>query len=148
MLKWKVFMLGCLLAMGACKKNAVKDPNLRYFEVGLDNGSPDWRDSSFVVATSNAALLLQIEAQLQLPIAQRKKIVNGSLVKGSGGYNKNSTHEFKWHFKENDWSLTDVSIEIYDGRPYSDVDKDLSYWLNTVKRFSPWSSYIKQEIVE
>jgi hypothetical protein len=46
-----------------------------------------------------------------------------------------------------DWHLTDLSIEIYDGRPYSDLDKSPAYWFDTVKRFSPWNSYIKKEII-
>jgi hypothetical protein len=33
-----------LLATGSCKKN--ESPALRYFEVGLENDSTDWRDSS------------------------------------------------------------------------------------------------------
>jgi hypothetical protein len=90
-------------------------------------------------------LIRQIEAQLALPVDQRK-IVIGSLVKGSGGYNKTGAHEFKWRFREDDWQLTDLSIEIYDGRPHSDVDLQIDYWIDTVKRFSPWSSYIKREV--
>ena len=140
--------MGCILlvivlAAGACKKNT--PPPFRYFEIGLNNNSPEWRDTSFVVATANEQLLTQIEAQLALPVDQRK-IVIGKLVKGSGGYNKNATHSFKWHFKEDEWELTDFTIEISDGRPYSDVDLSINYWLETVERFSPWSSYIKKEI--
>ena len=130
-------------SFSACKKD--KDPGLRYFEVGTNNQSPDWRDSSFVVATSDAALIREMEAQLLLPINERK-IVIGSLVKGSGGYNKTGSHEFRWHFKEHDWSLADMSVEIYDGRPYSDLDLNIDYWIDTVKRFSPWSSYVKKEL--
>ena len=147
MFKWPVLIaVFCVLILGFCKKNS--SGNLRYFEVGLNNSSTDWRDTSFIVATSNTALLTEIDAQLQLPAAQRKKIVIGALLKGSGGYNRNAGHQFQWHFKEDDWQLADLSIEIYDGRPHNDVDTDLDYWLHTVKRFSPWSSYIKREIVQ
>ena len=118
---------------------------MHYYEVGFKTNTADWRDSSFIIATTNASLISEIETQLSLPVSQRK-IVTGSLISGSGGYNKNSSHEFKWHFKEDDWQLTELSVEIYDGRPYSDVDSDINYWLNTVKRFAPWSSYIKREI--
>ena len=82
-------------------------------------------------------MLQKIEAQLALPVDDRQ-IVLGNLVAGSGGYNKNATHEFKWHIKEDDWQLVDMTIEIYDGRPYSDVDLHYNYWMQTVKRFSPW----------
>jgi hypothetical protein len=133
-----------LVMMFSCKKES--DPaNLHYYEVGVKSNPADWRDSSFIIATNNPALIAQVETQLSLPAAQRK-IVNGQLVSGNGGYNKNSSHQFKWHFKEDNWELADLSIEIYDGRPFTDVDTDISYWLDTVKRFAPWSSYIKKEI--
>ncbi len=73
-------------------------------------------------------------------------MVFGTLAPGSGRYNKNATHEFKWHFKEDEWQLAEITIEIYDGRPHSDVDADTSYWLQTVKKFSPWGSYVKKKI--
>jgi len=138
-----IFLL--LFMVYSCKKESTTAP-LHYYEVGFDGNAADWRDSSFIIATSKASLIEQIETQLSLPVVQRK-IVNGLLVSGNGGYNKNSTHSFKWRFKENDWQLADLSIEIYDGRPYSDVDTDINYWLNTVKRFAPWGSYIKKEII-
>lgn len=94
--------------------------------------SDEWRDTSFIVATANRELIQQIETELQRPVL-RRKIVSVMLAPGSGGYNKNATHEFKWHFKENDWQLAETTIEIYDGRPYSDVDTDTAYWLQTVK---------------
>jgi hypothetical protein len=141
--KYVVFIM--LLAAASCKKD--KEVNLRYFEVGVKYVPADWRDSSFIVATSNAALLDQVTLQLQLPVAQRG-MVNGRLVKGNGGYNKNATHSFKWRFDENDWTIANLGVEIYDGRPYSDVDLHPAYWFDTVKRFAPWSSYIKREVTK
>ena len=128
---------------GGCSKDC--GDAFRYYEIGLSNGGSDWRDTTFIVATANAQLISEISAQLKLPVNQRKNVI-GSLVQGNGGYNKHGNHAFSWRLKEDDWLLTEVSIEIYDGRPYSDVDLNLSYWLNNVKRFSPWSSYIKREI--
>jgi hypothetical protein len=141
----KLLMLTMFVAVAssACKKD--NDNDLRYYEVAASASDNEWRDSSFVVATSDPGLITEIEAQLQLPVAERK-IVNGALVRGNGGYNKNAGHSFKWHFREDDWHLTDMSAEIFDGRAYTDVDVNIGYWLDTVKRFSPWSSYIKREI--
>lgn len=130
----------------SCKKESPLAP-LHYYEVGYKGDPADWRDSSFVVATSDTILIAKIQMQLAMPVAQRQ-LVSGRLVAGNGGYNKNSTHLFKWRFKEDDWNLADASIEISDGRPYNDVDMNLNYWLNTVKRFSPWGSYIKKEIIQ
>jgi hypothetical protein len=132
------------ISVGSCKK---ENPTcMQYFEVGFKTAPADWRDSAFVVATANPALIAGLEAQLLLPVQQRK-IVSGKLVPGDGGYNKNATHRFKWHFKEDDWTLSDISIEIYDGRPYSDLDLHNAYWMDTVKRFSPWSAYISKKVV-
>jgi len=135
-----------LFMIYSCKKDSQPAP-LHFYEVGFKGNAVDWRDSSFVIATADPSLISQIQTELNLPAPQRK-MVNGKLISGSGGYNKNATHEFKWHFKEDDWELSEFTIEIYDGRPYSDVDTDITYWLNTVKRFAPWNSYVKKEIAK
>ncbi len=142
-MKYWIFMV--LLAALSCKKET--SLKLRYFEVGVNYTPDDWRDSSFVIATSDPALLIQVEEQLRLPVAQRSH-VNGSILAGDGGYNKNASHSFSWHFDETDWRLVNVSVEIYDGRAYTDIDKNNTYWFNTVKRFAPWGSYVKREITE
>lgn len=135
-----------ILTLASCKKEKSDDTvQYQYYEVGFTSHTADWRDSAFIVRTSNQQLIQQIEAQLSLPVVGRK-LVFGTLLAGSGGYNKNASHEFKWHFKEDDWQLADVTIEICDGRPYTDVDVDFSYWLNSVKRFGSWGSYIKRKL--
>ena len=130
----------------ACKKEkSDSEKGYVYYEVGFKSGNADWRDTAFVVRTNSPQLIQKADVQLELPLDERQ-LVAGGLVSGSGGYNKNASHEFKWHFKEDDWNLVDVTIEIYDGKPYTDVDKDLSYWLETVKRFGSWGSYIKKKL--
>jgi len=148
----RMLCLLCLVVMSmafSCRKKTSfpQEPDWRYFEVGIrDVSAENWRDSSFVVATKNTAVLQQIEAQLALPVADRHKIVAGGLAEGYGGYNKNGTHYFSWHLKEDDWELVDASIELSDGRPHSDIDLNHEYWMKTVKRFTPWGSYLKREI--
>jgi hypothetical protein len=127
----------------ACKKK--KDLPLRYFEVAFDQPAADWRDSSFVIATSDPAIITEIEKQLSMAVSQRQ-IVKGSLVAGSGGYNKNAGYEFPWRLQENTITFVDMSAEIYDGRPYSDVSVDLGYWMNSMKLFGPWGSYLRREV--
>src|SRR5688572_30817678 len=120
-----------LIMISSCKKDSGfnPDPEWRFFEVAIRNASTDdWRDSAFVVATKDAALLQKIEAQLALPEADRKKIVAGKLARGNGGYNKNAGHSFKWRIQEDDWDIVDLTIELSDGRPYSDVDVNIDYW--------------------
>jgi hypothetical protein len=142
-MRWIIMLAMVFTVAAACNKN--DDKPLRYFEVGLKTTPDDWRDSAYVVATSNAQLLTLVEAELNKPLHQRK-IIAGDLAAGSAGYNKNAGHPFNWHLKENKWELTDLTIEIIDGRPYSDVEVNINYWLDTVKRFGPWGSYIKREI--
>lgn len=140
----KIFLFLFLVAVSVSCTNT-SSSRLQYYETGVKNKPADWRDSSFVVATADPQLIAEIEAQLKLPVSQRK-MLTGALLPGNGGYNKNGTHEFKWHYKEDDWGFAEISMELCDGRPYSDVDLNPDYWLNTVKRFCPWNSYIKKRI--
>jgi hypothetical protein len=136
------YLLIATFALNACRKDAER--TFTYYEVGFQSNSPDWRDTLIVVRTANPELIAAADAQLNIPVADRK-IVFGNLVAGSGGYNKNNSHQFKWHFND-DWQLVDLTAEIYDGRAYSDIDLDINYWLNTVKRYGAWSSYIKRKL--
>ena len=137
--------LGVFTVLFSCKKNAAT-PAMYYYEVGIKGTPADWRDSSFIIATADTAMVAKANAQLALAVNQRQ-MVSGALVAGNGGYNKNASYSFKWHFKESDWQLADMSAELFDGRPYSDVDQHISYWMDTVKRFAPWNSYIKKKLV-
>lgn len=142
-----VLLLG-LVTMTACNKDRNEDklnPDWRYFQVGMRGDTENWKDSTFIVATSDPAILAKVEAQLMLS-PEKRQMVTGELIKGSGGYNTNASHEFKWHFKEDTWSFADVSAEIYDGRPHSDLDLHLAYWLDTLGRYAPWGSFIVKEI--
>lgn len=129
----------------SCKKHL--EPETHYYQVRMKTPPVEWRDSAFIIATKDPQLITEATQQLKLPVAQRK-LVNGALLPGNAGYNRNAGHQFKWHFDESNWKFADASIEIFDGRPYSDVDADTRYWLHTMKRFAPWSSYIAKEIYQ
>jgi hypothetical protein len=94
----------------------------------------------FRVATSSPQFIAQARAQLALPQAQRNLFVTGGLRAGNGGHNA----AWSWHLA--DAALTQTAIELCDGRPTM-VEADLNYWLNTVKSFCPWSSYVHAEIL-
>ena len=127
------------------KDNDSHDKDYTYYQVGFDTDNADWRDTAFIVRTKDTQLIKKADDQLALPVSTRQ-IVLGTLVNGNGGYNKNAAHSFQWHFKEDEWDLVDMTIEIYDGKPYTDVDLHKDYWLSTVKRFGAWSSYIKRKL--
>lgn len=139
-----ILLSALVVISSSCSKDDEK--SYRYFEVGFNGTAEDWRDSAFVVATADLLLVNKVLEQLQKPVSARQ-ILMGKIISGNGGYNKNATHNFTWHYKEDEWELVDVSAEIYDGRPYSDLDKDPDYWLGTLKRFSPWGSYIRKKIL-
>lgn len=134
------------LAITSCHKETCQTGDeFTYYEVGFDYNTPDWRDTAFVVRTTNPQLILQCDAELAKPVAERK-IVFGNLLEGSGGYNKNGSHEFLWRFGDNNWSLVDVTVEIYDGKPHADIDQNLQYWLTTVKKYGSWASFIRTKL--
>jgi hypothetical protein len=118
---------------------------IRCFEFGW-GAYADWRDSSCVACTSDPAVLAEVQSELALPMGQRTRHINGYIAGGHGGRNKNGSHQFLWHFKLNEWRLAELSMEVCDGRPYSDVDQDTLYWIYTVRQFCPWSSLVRREI--
>lgn len=93
----------------------------------------------FRVATSTPEVIAAARAQLALPVASRNLFPNGPIAAGDGGQNPG----WGWHFTG--LQLVDLSIELCDGTP-SLVQADLPYWLNTVKRFCPWSAYVYAEV--
>jgi hypothetical protein len=122
-----------------------KTQNLRYFEFTTQCGHGHWQDTSFIAATSNSEVIDSVLADLNRPYEQRK-FISGPIAGGHGGHNHNADHWFKWHFVPNKWTLTDMSIELCDGCPYSDVDADTSYWLHNIGRFCPWSAKPAREV--
>jgi hypothetical protein len=120
---------------------------LRCFLFGMRGlpGYEDWRDTAFVACASNPGLIQEVLDELMKPLSDRRHI-NGPIAAGDGGHNFNGPHRFAWHFVPNQWSLAEISIELCDGRPYSDVEQNLHYWLYQVGRFCPWASAPLREV--
>lgn len=62
-------------------------------------------------------------------------IPNGALAYGDGGIN--APHE--WHMEGT--TLADVTIELCDGTATM-VDEDVTYWVETVGQFCPWTATV------
>ncbi len=62
-------------------------------------------------------------------------IPSGHLLKGSVPYNQ----PWSWHVDSEDVQMAEVTIELCDGTP-SQVEANLNYWVDTVKRFCPWNA--------
>jgi hypothetical protein len=102
--------------------------------------SGDWPDTErFVVRVSNAHVREMARAELSLPLAQRRLFPNGRLHAGHGGHNT----RWSWHLRDLHYGA--VAIDVCDGRP-SMVEADLSYWLDRVERFCPWSARVVAEL--
>ena len=113
----------------------VYDPGVVYFRMRMRGGSTT---EEFRIATSSTAVIAKARSQLALPESQRSLFAIGAIAAGSGGFNTG----WSWHLK--DPTLEELAIELCDGKP-SAVEADLVYWLNSVKSFCPWSSYVYAE---
>lgn len=119
--------------------------NLHYFEFRTSCGHGAWQDTSFVAVTATQSVIDTVLANLAHPLEQRQ-FISGAIAYGNGGFNRNGSHWFLWHFLPDQWSLTDFAAEVCDGCPFSDVDKDTAYWVNNIGYFCPWSGQPVREI--
>lgn len=136
------------LVFVACTDDAENtlNPDWRYFRFSscpMENHG-NWQDTSFVAATADPAVIQQCLDQLALPNEERFLFPLGTLAKGSGGYNKNASHSFSWHFVEDDWQLVEIGIEIYDGCAYSDAE--LANYRKTMGSYGGWSNRVVEEV--
>jgi hypothetical protein len=123
-----------------------KAQTTRYFEFITDCGHGNWQDTSFIASTSNQILIDSVLANIARPINQRK-IISGQIDYGNGGHNRNATHWFLWHFIPTQWDLVDAAVEICDGCPYTDIDSNPYYWIETsIGYYCPWSSKPVREV--
>ena len=110
--------------------------DLRFFEfkiIGLNDSF------NFLAATSNPDLISKIEEELRLPFDQRINHINGIVAAGNGCYNG----KLDWHYMPNQWSLSEVSIELCDGYPSNPVDNS-----NVGETYNacPWNARLLKEI--
>ena len=124
---------------GCGSSDSNPDNKDRMFLFGMKN-DPE-RKENFVAVTSDSTVIAAVNSELAKPVDERKLHINGKIAYGNGGHNL----EWSWHFTPNQWSLAEMSIELCDGNP-SLVEQEIDYWVGTVGRFCPWSSYVKSEI--
>ncbi len=119
---------------------------VRYFEFTTDCGHGNWQDTTFIASTSNQILIDSVLANLDRPLNERK-FINGPIDYGNGGHNHNATHWFLWHFIPNQWNLVELAAEVCDGCPYTDLDSDTAYWVETIGYHCPWSGQPVREVL-
>lgn len=140
MKKLLMFTLAILIAAG-CSSSGERGTasSERSFLFGMRSDTTGAED--FIAATSDPDVISMVLLELQKADAERTLMINGAIDRGNKG-NKN----WSWHFKSEDWALAEISVEECDGLP-SDVEQNLDYWVDTVKRFCPWTSFVKEEVV-
>ena len=93
----------------------------------------------FTARTSDAMVIAQARRELAQPETGRAMHINGRLAAGADG-----NAPWNWHIEDNGWKLVEISMGGCDGTP-DIVEKNLEYWLGTVKRFCPWQAYVLEE---
>jgi hypothetical protein len=120
----------------SCDAMCVQDPNAITFAFRL-HGMPT--SEQFHAVVSSPEIIALARSELQLPESERLRFAIGGIAAGDGSVNVG----WSWHFTE--VNLTELAIELCDGTP-SMVEADLDYWLDTVKTFCPWASYVYDEV--
>jgi len=130
-----VTTLLCLLACSCGGGSDTESPPTVTFRMRIHDGASA---DEFRISTSSTAVVAKARSQLALPESQRTLFASGAIAAGSGGVNTG----WSWHFT--DPTLVEVAIELCDGNPRM-VEANLAYWLETVKSFCPWGSYVYAE---
>lgn len=128
-----------LASCSGCGDGSPPFQTAKTFLFGM-RGIPD-AEGQFVAVTSDPAVLANLQAQLALPDSDRGLHIHGPIARGSGGHNLS----WSWHFIPGEWDMVEVSAESCDGSP-KQVEGDIDYWVDTVKVFCPWGSYVQKEI--
>lgn len=90
---------------------------------------------SFRIALSDPD---QIAAAEEMLASGKSGIVYGALSRGDGGFNA----PYSWHLRPETVTFPDLTVEACSGRPMSDVEEDLDYWIDTLGAFCPWGSRV------
>jgi hypothetical protein len=116
-----------VLLVAACDNPAEIEQTV--YEVEVAGGE------RFRISLTTAA---QIERAEALLASGAENNVHGTLRRGAGGFNA----PYSWHLDPVTVSFPDLTMEICDGRPQSDVQQDIDYWVDTVKFYCPWGATI------
>jgi hypothetical protein len=95
---------------------------------------------SFFASTNDRDTIKAARQQLALPISKRTLFPHGPISKGGGADNG----KWSWHYVPNEWSLTEVSMELCDATP-GYIEENLDTWLSEVGIFCPWNGIVYSE---
>lgn len=84
----------------------------------------------------------QISAATQALASGRVGVISGTLATGDGGFNE----PYGWHMVPQSVHFPDLAIEVCDGRPNSDVEGNLAYWLDNIGQYCPWGARVIRRV--
>ncbi|MCF6212685.1 MAG: hypothetical protein L3J45_01530 [Flavobacteriaceae bacterium] len=118
----------------------IPQDNYRYFRLTVDLGGTI---EKFLVRTSNSETLVVLDNLLSLPKNERALHINGKIARGNNNYNYN----WSWHFKDNEWTMVELSVELCDASP-SFVENNLDYFISNINgSYCPWDSILDKEML-
>jgi hypothetical protein len=121
-----------MLALAACSDDVTAPDYAAVYEVEV-NGE------RFRVALETSAQIAKADS---LMAAGTERNMRGTLVRGNGGFNMS----YSWHLDPSTIEWPDLSMEICDGRPNSEVEAEVDYFIDTVKYYCPWGAKIVGKI--
>lgn len=127
------FFILCIAACDSSDNTPNFPEGLVVFEVEVAE------QETFRIALSSDAAITEAEQALN---AGRVGVIIGDLAEGDGGFNTSYT----WHLAPETVEFVDLAVEVCDGRPRSDVEKDLDYWINTVGTYCPWGAKVVRRL--
>jgi hypothetical protein len=117
------------MIMAQCNDGPLYPEDMAVFEVEVPGGE------RFRMGLSSEAQIAQATALLA---SGAENNVHGTVRRGSGRFNA----PYSWHLDPESITFPDLTMEICDGRPQSDVESDVGYWVDTVKYYCPWGAKI------
>jgi len=129
---------------------------LVFLEACGGSGSSQDSDTSadFIIQVGDEQFIARVTSSQQIQTARQLlsgqltgKIINGLVLKGSGGFNINPKTGvgWDWHLEPTSIEFSDITVELCDGLP-SYVEGHLDEWLEVVKRYCPWNGEVVGEL--
>lgn len=120
------------------------------FFAACDTGSDstDYLAVYEVRVTEDESFLLAVATPEQMQLAEQRMAegpvgaIHGEVVRGDGGFNQ----PYGWHLVPSSVTFPDMTMELCDGRPNSDVQSNIDYWVDTVKYYCPWGAEIVRRV--
>ena len=127
-------LLGVILVFAACDSKSAEKSYAAVYEVEVAD------QERFFVALATES---QIEMAEKWMAEGRVGVLHGTVARGNGGFND----PYDWHLDPATVSFPDMAMEVCDGRPESDVQADVDYWVERIGYYCPWGARLVRRVV-